>query len=662
MAGGLGWQPVGADTTLGEVGIDTTPSIPYEHSFRGGPDLEPEDDFHRNANEDEATEQMPVSGFEANDQHPEMRNPREYDQMAGGLDWQPVGADTTLGEVGIDTTPSIPYEHSFRGGPDLEPEDDFHRNANEDEATEQMPVSGMEPNDQHPALRNHRDFDKVEPELDWQPTDERGDAMEALPVSGMEPNDQHPALRNHRDFDKVDPAIDWQPTDERGDAMEALPVSGMEPNDQHPALRNHRDFDKVDPAIDWQPTGKETTMWQIDPDASPAITYEHSFRGGPDLEPEDDFHRNANEDEATEQMPVSGMEPNSTRPHEFRDLDTIDSNTDWQTVSKETTAWQVENDSTPSFEYEHSFRGGPQLDAFEDFQRIAADETAIVPLESGTLEANEKHVSLMTGRDFQFDGETFRSGGVDNSTHRVPGGIEANKIHPGTMNHRDFAKYAGDVNFKIGGTANELIARKKEYGEDEGLVGEFDFRVAAAKELEEKSLAASTASGASGGWNSSTKVPQGKLVMDRRRGPNPASPAGRLFQSPKRRVESPAKKAPKGWSMAMLDAQRKSGTTPAKSPTKKAAQKENKKRGVSSTTTTPTKRTPKKATKGSPSTPSGGDLGTVWKKVDATATVQAYWYNVETRETSWTPPKKNKKKKNKKTKPSGLTRVVTAGL
>ena len=299
------------------------------------------------------------------------------------------------------------------------------------------------------------------------------------------------------------------------------------------------------------------------------------------------------------------------------------------------------------------------MDPYDDFQRNAVDETAIVPLEFGTVEANEKHISQVAHRDYEFDGEDFRTvGGLDGSTYRVPGGIEANEMHPGITNHRDYGKF-GDLDFQSGGTADHLITRKKEYGEDEGLdPAEFDFRVAAVKELEETS---ETVNVKSVGWNSSTRTPQGKLVMDQRNHSKTSSPAGRLFQSPRRGVGSAAKKKPAGWSMAMIDAQRKSGATPTKPATKKAAQKENKKGGLSSSTSTPLKRgaTPKK-TKDSPSTPSGGNLGTVWKKVNATETVQAYWYNAETRETSWTPPKKGKKKK-KKSKPSSRLAQSTNG-
>lgn len=149
--------------------------------------------------------------------------------------------------------------------------------------------------------------------------------------------------------------------------------------------------------------------------------------------------------------------------------------------------------------------------------------------------------------------------------------------------------------------------------------------------------------------------------MDRRSNPGNSRTASSLHAPQARRSRVPkTSKTPQGWSMAMVDFERKQ----SKTLTVQKSQKENKKLIRSTgTTLSPKKRNPSSKAAGGDShasSASGGSAAAVWNKVEATGTVPAYWWNVETKETSWTPPKKGKKKKKKKMKPSKLALNMTS--
>ena len=207
LSADMDWTANGKTTTMVPIGMDVTPSMGYVHSFRGGPDLEPDADFHRTANTDAGLVGLEAGGMEANAKHPSLVAPRDFEAISAEQDWAANGKTTTMVPIGIDTTPSMGYVHSFRGGPDLKAHDDFQRVASTDSGTVPLPF-GDAPNKIHPSTVAPRDFDTDFGDLDWQLPGVKSSTYRAQ--AGFEPNRTHPSLMNARELEKMDAGMDWQ--------------------------------------------------------------------------------------------------------------------------------------------------------------------------------------------------------------------------------------------------------------------------------------------------------------------------------------------------------------------------------------------------------------------------------------------------------------------
>jgi hypothetical protein len=346
------------------------------------------------------------------------------------------------------------------------------------------------------------------------------------------------------------------------------------------------------------------------------------------------------------------MEANAKHPSLVppRDLQTLSAGMDWTANGKTTTMVPIGIDTTPSMGYVHSFRGGPDLEAHDDFQRVASTDSGTVPLPFGDA-PNKIHPSTVAPRDFDTDfGDLdWQLPGVKSSTYRAQAGFEPNRTHPSLMNARELEKMDAGMDWQQGGNGNQLITRTKEYEDDDGQIKEIDWR----KDLRGTPAKTFQPAAVGGGWNSSPHIGPGKCTLDRRLSPNLSRP------SPKK---TPKKTA--AWTMGMLDAQRKQGrSTPAKQGQKENAM--SKLAGGSDSH----KRTAVSAPAGSKGKVSKRDAEPIatailepiaWQKVEGTAEAREYWWNVDTRETSWVDPLAKtttikKKKKKKKTQDAAGT-------
>ena len=181
------WKRNGKDVQTTQIGLDLTPSIAVQLSFRGGLQLEPDADWQEsaqhiqrnditntlepnttnphglapreldvlNASDDwsrgthisaAADDNSVLSAHQPNEKHPNMLAPRHLKPLGSADDWKHNGKDVQTTQIGLDLTPSIAVQPSFRGGPELEPDADWQESAQHiNGMTSSTPLSQTQP-------------------------------------------------------------------------------------------------------------------------------------------------------------------------------------------------------------------------------------------------------------------------------------------------------------------------------------------------------------------------------------------------------------------------------------------------------------------------------------------------------------------------------------
>ena len=107
-------------------------------------------------------------------------------------------------QLPLDTTPSVPLQQNFRGGPELERTDDWKNNIREEfEQSLHDTRYETEPLPLNVADFTFRDTDRMDSHDDWRGVSASGTFFSATPV-GLEANAVHPDLRAFREDETFD--------------------------------------------------------------------------------------------------------------------------------------------------------------------------------------------------------------------------------------------------------------------------------------------------------------------------------------------------------------------------------------------------------------------------------------------------------------------------
>ena len=171
-----------------------------------------------------------MSVHRPNVQHPNTVAPRIVENLDASVDWKRNGADVQTQQIGLDLTPSISVQPSFRGGPELDPDADWHTTVGAQTQLKDV-INTLEPNAAHPVTVAPRQFDGIDAAAEWQYS--TTDDFYGPQSSGFKPNKLHPNVMHTREFSTLGADEDWKiPNSSAQDRAAGL----LEPNQMHPAV------------------------------------------------------------------------------------------------------------------------------------------------------------------------------------------------------------------------------------------------------------------------------------------------------------------------------------------------------------------------------------------------------------------------------------------
>ena len=466
--------------------------------------MAPDNDW-RGSTAAEGTAPLPA-GLERNAVHPDQHEHRDMERMSHDRGWQhPSAAESGLEPLPIDPTPSIavhPSQRPIRDEVELPPDEDFRRGAADDEGMGLRAGGGIEQNEVHPSAHSHRDVDRMAPDNDWRGST-AAEGTAPLPA-GLERNAVHPDQHEHRDMERMSHDRGWQHPSAAESGLEPLPLDPTRSEAEHPSIHAHRELERMGPDADFRLGGRTEAddPLPLGPDEGHSV-HDHAFR---DLEPSGDD--GAFVAGARAELPIRGTggtaDGASARDHGFRDAVRLPADTDWQ----------------------HPGTG----------------ETALEPLATtGVREADGEHQSWRAPRDFEAMGydQDWRLAARSERSFD-PTGLGAHGPED-EMRHFAFPvdRGAGEtyVAAVVGHAAEDAAAR----GNAEAPA------VPLAEALNRLDFRGLAAGGDGPQWNTGTKVPKGRCIAGR--------PPVRALPRHIRKQNRPKPKT--GWSMAMLDAQRR---------------------------------------------------------------------------------------------------------
>ena len=294
--------------------------------------------------------------------------------------------------------------------------------------------------------------------------------------------------------------------------------------------------------------------------------------------------------------------------YESRVLENMKAEDDWRGNGKTSTLQEIARDTTRSVPQVASFRDGLQLPFTEDF-RLEQDNLELRA--PGGIGHNMKHPSMHESRTLESmkGDQDWRAVGMTSTMEEI--GVDATGAMFGQHSFRDIDSDTAGAWLgpdRVLNSLEELPDVKSGFGPNNQHPENYNFR---AGDRGKTPLCETQ-------WNLSTKAPKGRIIV----------------------VKVPPKKSKvtkkQGWTVAMLDAERKKGkdTGTVRSTTGSKRKTVVTKATAASTVAAEKKKKTKKSKKPVVLDPAGP-----WKATQDPQSGKTYYYNKETKETQWKPPK-----------------------
>ena len=192
-----------------------------------------------------------------------MLAPRHLITLGSADDWKRNGKDVQTTQIGLDLTPSIAVQPSFRGGPELEPDADWQESAQHIQRNDI--TNTLEPNTTNPHGLAPRELEDLNASIDWSRVANEDNLVRTDVVGDLAPNMKHTYSVYPRDFQEMDSEIGWQNVNRSDHLYGPDAASGLKPNAVHPNMMSTRDFASLGVDEDWKVPGP------IAPDASTGV-------------------------------------------------------------------------------------------------------------------------------------------------------------------------------------------------------------------------------------------------------------------------------------------------------------------------------------------------------------------------------------------------------